>query len=1313
VSNSTKLVVFGMMTKMPVAGVVWQTVHYLVGFKRLGYDVYYVEAHARTPSMLMAHPNDDASAKAAAFIADVMTRFDLGDRWAFHALHGDGRCYGMSKRRLHTLYRDAALLVNLHGGTTPLPEHAQTGKLVYLETDPVELQVELQEEVASTIEFLEPHCAFFTFAENLGAPDCGLPVPERYTFKPTRQPVVLDLWGRASASTRNVFTTIGNWRQSWRSVSFRDEIYHWSKHLEFEKFVDVPARTGRAFELALSSIEPDERRSLETAGWKVKDALAVSADIDDYRAYVSRSRAEFTVAKDQNVRLRTGWFSDRSATYLAAGRPVVTQDTGFGNSLPVGRGLFAFSTGDEVAAAVEQIDRNYRNERAAAREVAAEFFDANVVLSRLLEDVGLPTSSRAAAVVTPQRPSRRLNAEQAQVSVVIPCFDLGEYVVEAVESVRGQTYLPAELIVVDDGSSDPATLETLEALDRDGVTVIHTENGGAPAARNRGIELARSELILCLDADDVLAPTFLEATTTALCEHPDAAIAATHVEFFGDFDGLWEPPDFDPTLLLWENCIGSASLFRRSAWREAGGYADLAAFQDWDLWISMIERGWRWLVVPEVLYRYRVRSGSISELGRELRPELLKAIQDRHADTYRKNSIAVRVGMDSEIKRLREVVRTQEHQIRARDGEVLSLREELRDRQDGVEASVVAPEGDTPVFDRLESVVATVASPDARTVGAVVDRSGDLQLAPLGSWSQDASGVARAAFSEIEQMRARGAEFLLVPPASREALETATDLCRLLESSYYAALRDDDEGIVFDLRQRLDPPSFSVVICTYRRPELLRRSLASAVAQDYPTDRYEVIVIDNEPSEQARAIVAKAAEGTDVPVAYHVEDRKGLSSARNSGSARSRGDFVAFLDDDAVAAPHWLTSFATIVNQYGALVVGGRVELRVEDGSPEPDWLAGQYPRGFFGLNYRHWGKPDRVVRIRRPLYLGGGNSAYARRLFSHFGGFRPDLGRRGERLLAAEETLLNALLERHDVPVYYSDDAVVEHLVSARRLTKRHIRRKAYWAGVSNAVAEKLLDQGRAPWMRKGGGKHGFELAHDIGLALWRTRNVVLPRGSRPDTPAEQIAWTVEHWLAELEQWPEGRAKHEELANALAVLGREEDAQEALARASAYSVSPESNVNRSFASRRLLRAQYELLVQEVHRIVESVVPAGSRVLVASKGDERLVTLPGRHGWHFPQDDQGIYAGYYPSDSDDAITQLESLHRRGADYLVLPVTSLWWLDHYKGLARHLDEHCHLVQDGEPCTIYALSESAQLLGTSRQEDSQRVPLSVSA
>ena len=1291
---SPKLVVLGMMSKMPVAGVVWQTVHYLVGFKRLGYDVHYVEAHARTPSMLMEKVDDDSSARAATFIAGVMDRFDMGDRWAFHALHDDGSCYGMSKSGLSALYRDAALIVNLHGGTVPLPEHAASGRLVYLETDPVQLQVELEQELSTTIEFLEPHCAFFTFAENLGTPACGLPVSERYRFKPTRQPVVLDFWNADEGPARNVFSTIGNWRQSWRSVSLAGETYEWSKHLEFEKILGLPARTGRRFELALSSVEPEEQRQLEEHGWKVRHALDLSPDA--YRQYITRSRAEFTVAKDQNIRLRTGWFSDRSATYLAAGRPVVTQDTGFGNVLPVGRGLFPYSTIDEAADAVSAIDSDYRLQRRSAREIATEFFDATSVLGRLLDDVGL-SSAPAVTAGTRRRPAE---VAQTRTSVVIPCFDLGEYLREAVESVRAQTLQPDELIVVDDGSSDPATLEVLAALEHDGITVHRTENRGAPAARNHGIERSRGAFVLCLDADDVLLPTFLERTVAALDHAPDAAIAATHVEFVGDSQGIWEPPDFDPALLLWENCVGSASLFRRAAWRESGGYADLAACQDWDLWISIVERGWRWVVVPDVLYRYRVRSGSISERGRVLRPELLPAIQERHADTYRKNSARVRVGMDAEIGRLRTLVRSSEDEVRISRAEVLSLKETLGERDD-----------DT-LFARLESITAAVGPPDAKLIGAAFASDGSLHLArrdgPAGQNGIDS----RATVDRVERLRAEGAEFLLVPPAARHALESQPELLRPLESRYYTALRDDDEGLIIDLREQLELPSFSVAICTYRRPELLRRALASAVEQDYPSDRYEVLVIDNDPSNEARAIVAEASAESSVPVSYYIEERNGLSSARNTAIVHARGEYIAYLDDDASAAPHWLSAFAAVVNQHGALAVGGRVEVRMEDDVPEPAWLKEQYARGFFGLNYRDWGKTERVFRIRRPLYLGGGNSAYATRLFRAFGGFRADLGRTGGNLMAAEETLLNALLERHDIPLYYSDEAVVDHLIAGARLTKRHVRRKAYWAGASNAVVERVLEDTRTPPLRQRRGSSGFELAHDLGLALRRTRLALSERLGRPIRPAPEATWTTEDWLAEVSGWPEGRSKHEERANALAVLGRGEEADEALARVDAYSFSPATTVHGANTSRRLLRAQYEVLLGEIHSVVSSAVPPGANVLVASRGDERLATLEGRHGWHFPQDDDGVYAGHYPADSETAIAQLESLRAKGAEYLVFPVTSLWWLDHYRGLARHLDTHCSLVRGGEPCSIYALREPLEL-DEDGSATKDRPPVAVSA
>ena len=187
-SATRPIVLLGMMAKVPVPGVIWQTVHYLLGLRRLGFDPYYVEAHARTPAMLMATATDDGPALAAGLINQILRRFGLGDRWAYHDVEGTRACYGMSERALLRLYGDAELLLNLHGGTRPRPEHVETGRLVYLETDPVQLQVQLHDGVASTHAFLESHAALFTFAENLGRPDCELPVDERFRFVGTRSP---------------------------------------------------------------------------------------------------------------------------------------------------------------------------------------------------------------------------------------------------------------------------------------------------------------------------------------------------------------------------------------------------------------------------------------------------------------------------------------------------------------------------------------------------------------------------------------------------------------------------------------------------------------------------------------------------------------------------------------------------------------------------------------------------------------------------------------------------------------------------------------------------------------------------------------------------------------------------------------------------------------------------------------------------------------------------------------------------------------------------------------------------------------------
>jgi hypothetical protein len=170
-------------------------------------------------------------------------------------------------------------------------------------------------------------------------------------------------------------------------VTFQGETYSWSKHHEYLKFLDLPSRVEQSFELALAKYDDSDRQLLESHGWQVCPA-DFSCDLDAYRHYIRRSRGEFTVAKDQNVRLRSGWFSERSAQYLASGRPVITQETGFSNVLPTGRGLFGFSTTDDIVAAVEAVNANYEEHCRGAADLAREYFNYDVVLRPMLAELG-------------------------------------------------------------------------------------------------------------------------------------------------------------------------------------------------------------------------------------------------------------------------------------------------------------------------------------------------------------------------------------------------------------------------------------------------------------------------------------------------------------------------------------------------------------------------------------------------------------------------------------------------------------------------------------------------------------------------------------------------------------------------------------------------------------------------------------------------------------------------------------------------------------------------------------------------------------
>jgi len=772
-----KVVVLGMMTKMPVAGVVWQTLHYLLGFERLGYEAHYVEAHGRTPSMLMAPADKDVSGRAAAFIATIMRRFGLSDRWAFRALHADGLCFGMAEGRLARLLESAELIVNLHGGTQPLPELCATDRLAYVETDPVQLQLELAGGYEASYEFLEPHAAFFTFAESYGSDTCLLPVSDRFRFHTTRQPVLTDLWETARPPAHDRFTTIGNWSQPWRDVSMDGSVYTWSKDQEFKKVLDLPARLGDRFELALSSYEDADRKLLEANGWRVVPAMSFSTDLVAYRDYVASSAGEFTVAKDQNVRFKTGWFSDRSATYLASGRPVITQDTDFGRTIPTGDGLFAFSGGDEAVEAVERIDRDPEHHRRAARELAAEYFAAEVVLGQMLDHMGMSVPGRRGEaprgpfphgmVLTPvsrrpiRLPAKTVDAigdtppvaplEQAAepvASVVVVSFDSLMFTRMCVETVLANTDGPPfELIVVDNASPDGSLdyLRELAAHDARVSLLVNEENVGFPAACNQGLAAARGDHLVLLNSDTMVPPGWLSRLCSHLESEPQALVGpvtnrigneaevATAYDTFGGF--LREAASRAasrrgetfaiPTLTMFCLAMG------RGAWEAIGPLDEsfgVGMLEDDDYSMRASRAGFR-LLCAEDVFVHHFGEASFGKLFGDGRYNRLVAgnrrrFEDKWGEAWRPYARRDSAEYTSVVRGVRE-----------------ALREAL-------------PPGST---------VLVVSKGDDRLLEVDDLRAWHFPRLPDGTWTGHHPVDSAEALAGLEELRAQGAEYIVFP----------------------------------------------------------------------------------------------------------------------------------------------------------------------------------------------------------------------------------------------------------------------------------------------------------------------------------------------------------------------------------------------------------------------------------------------------------------------------------------------------------------------------------------------------------------------
>jgi hypothetical protein len=392
VSDPKVIVVLGMMGRCPFGGQTWLYINWLRGLQKLGHRVYYVEDDLDWPYDPRVNTCHTDPSYAVDYVGRVLQSIDLGGNWAYRArFRNTDECYGMTLLQLRDLYHGCDVLLDICGAAAMAtnPDQLLAKRRVLIETDPVGAELEIAAGNAGTLEVYGVHDTFVTYGENYGADDCGVPVGNFRFFK-TRQPIDIDLWPYSFDASSTKYTTSGNWKQNGRDLEYNGELYFWSKHHEFLKFLDLPRlRPAIEFELCMNINERDEadRRLLLQHGWRLASPFKMSLEPWGYQNYFKNARAEYTCAKDQNVRLRSGWFSERDLCFLSSGKPVIAQDTGFGKFIPCGEGLFAFRTMDEILAAIDKIESNYERAARAARDIAVEYFECERVCRKLLDDI--------------------------------------------------------------------------------------------------------------------------------------------------------------------------------------------------------------------------------------------------------------------------------------------------------------------------------------------------------------------------------------------------------------------------------------------------------------------------------------------------------------------------------------------------------------------------------------------------------------------------------------------------------------------------------------------------------------------------------------------------------------------------------------------------------------------------------------------------------------------------------------------------------------------------------------------------------------
>jgi hypothetical protein len=413
-TSRLRIVVTGLIAQHPqLGGIAWHYMHYILGLGRLGHDVFYFEDSGEWPYALAGGPRQTDWVACdfrqnVSHLERVMRRFGLDSKWAYRNAAA-GKWYGMSDQKRDSIINTADVIINVSGSVDRPETYRKRAVLVYVDTDPVFTQTKVALGTEASHRFgaqrtlnadyfkrwrerllasrVALHDVHFSFGEKLSSK-----IPStQFLWRPTRQPIVIDEWA-TNVSPRASFTTVMSWT-SYRPLVWKGQIYG-QKDVEFERFRSLPGCVpGVPLELAIGSmLHPDWEggngslllSSLGSSGWGLTNAFEVCTDLDTYRSYIVHSKGEWSVAKNGYVVGQPGWFSERSACYLAAGRPVILQDTGFSSVIPTGRGVLSFSTLDQAVSAIREVSADYERHSRAAAEIAASFFASDHILTNLL-----------------------------------------------------------------------------------------------------------------------------------------------------------------------------------------------------------------------------------------------------------------------------------------------------------------------------------------------------------------------------------------------------------------------------------------------------------------------------------------------------------------------------------------------------------------------------------------------------------------------------------------------------------------------------------------------------------------------------------------------------------------------------------------------------------------------------------------------------------------------------------------------------------------------------------------------------------------